>query len=725
MDMSGMHMGGALGGMQMGNSVSNPFLQKVFWAIVGAAIGCVVVINAFEKILCYRRLRAFINHDPSPSKPKAIFPRIVATITALLREPAWFSFSIRLPRFQLWTTPILGRTLLVGAEFALVLVLCFYQLDPHDQWQWEDIGYRTGFIATAQLPLIVLLAGKRNIIGYLAGLSHERLNWLHRWTARILFVTVTIHMGFWFTDWARYDYIRVKLTTDAIVKRGFAAWCILLWIVLSTFAPARRWNYELFVVQHVITFIGFFVAVFLHLPSQLRVWVWVSIGVFLFDRCFRALVAISINLSVHSRGRWRISWGSKATFEPVVPDMTRIIIQNPPVKQWKAGQHMFLSCQSVAPLQSHPFTIASLPQDGRLEFLVKSKKGGTQRLFRYAEKSLKLPLSKKDPDQGHKGVVSLEGPYGEIRPLRQFDSVFLIAGGSGSTFTIPLAREIVSCWTSCFAANLDSATVSRWKRSLGANLGSGAVTRYIRFIWVIKSRKQYSWFSDQILRMAEDIHRLKEEGHDVEVDIRIYVTCEDPLEATPTEKTGFTDVGVVNSEVEDITCGASLSSTAKLPTVVEKRRESTRSASITSRTENAVSIGCGLGGTCCCRKTPEDEDEDKDEIFSLPWQCTCNGASTNIGERSLFKKALTDRPLTPTHTSAHPHVTLLCGRPHSKDLIRETLEQALGESAVVVCGPQEMLIDVRQSVVSLSDERAVHKGTGAQGVYLHTEAFEF
>ncbi|KAL9613537.1 MAG: hypothetical protein Q9167_001922 [Letrouitia subvulpina] len=704
MDMSSMRMGG---------SVSNPFLQKVFWAAVGTATACAMVINIYEWILCRLRFRAIKHHDPSPAKPKAVFSRILATITALLREPAYFSFSIRFSRFLHWTTPVLGRALLVGIEFTLVLVLCFYQLNPHDQWQWEDIGYRTGFIATAQLPLIVVLAGKRNIIGYVSGLSYERLNWLHRWTARILFVTVTIHMGFWFTDWARYDYIRVKLTTDAVVKRGFAAWCILLWIVISTLAPARRWNYELFVVQHVITFIGFFVSVFLHLPSQLRVWVWVSIGLFLLDRFVRASVAISINLSVRSRGRWRISWASKATFKLLAPDVTRIIIQNPPV-EWKAGQHMFLSCQSIAPLQSHPFTIASLPQDGRLEFLVKSKKGGTKRFFRYAKKNLRLPLSRKDPNQGHEVVVSLEGPYGSIRPLRQFDSVFLIAGGSGSTFTTPLAREIVSHWTKHLTANLNSSHSSALKCP-------DAVTRYIRFVWIIKSRKQYGWFSDQIWGMAKDVHRLKEAGHDVEIDIRIYVTCEDPLEASETEKKGSSDVGVVYSEVEDINLGASLSSIAKLPTVEESWGGSTYSASSASKTENATRISCGPDGTCCCRKPPEDEDE----ISSLPWQCKCNGGNANTGKSSLFKKTMTDRPLTPTRTSAHSDIALLCGRPCPKDLIRETLEQALGESAVVVCGPQEMLIDVRQSVVSLSDERAVHKGSGAQGIYLHTESFEF
>jgi hypothetical protein len=57
-------------------------------------------------------------------------------------------------------------------------------------------------------------------------------------------------------------------------------------------------------------------------------------------------------------------------------------------------------------------------------------------------------------------------------------------------------------------------------------------------------------------------------------------------------------------------------------------------------------------------------------------------------------------------------------------IIRKSLERAEGESAVIVCGPPGLADDVRLSVVALSDERAVHKGTGAQGIYLHVENFE-
>ena len=91
-------------------------------------------------------------------------------------------------------------------------MLSFYKLDTLDQWQREDIGCRTGYITLTQLPLIFLLAGKQNIIGVLTGFSYERLNWIHRCTARTLRLTATIHMGFWFRNWNRYDRIGVNLT---------------------------------------------------------------------------------------------------------------------------------------------------------------------------------------------------------------------------------------------------------------------------------------------------------------------------------------------------------------------------------------------------------------------------------------------------------------------------------------------------------------------------------
>ena len=54
-------------------------------------------------------------------------------------------------------------------------------------------------------------------------------------------------------------------------------------------------------------------------------------------------------------------------------------------------------------------------------------------------------------------------------------------------------------------------------------------------------------------------------------------------------------------------------------------------------------------------------------------------------------------------------------------VIRETAELALREMAVVICGPVGLAQSMWNSAVTVSHDRAVHKVTGAQGVYVHAE----
>jgi NAD(P)H-flavin reductase len=64
-------------------------------------------------------------------------------------------------------------------------------------------------------------------------------------------------------------------------------------------------------------------------------------------------------------------------------------------------------------------------------------------------------------------------------------------------------------------------------------------------------------------------------------------------------------------------------------------------------------------------------------------------------------------------------------RPDIAVFIRMAVEATGGETCVAVCGGKSLVASVRNSVASLSDERAVHKGTGAQGIRLHVEEYCF
>jgi len=68
-------------------------------------------------------------------------------------------------------------------------------------------------------------------------------------------------------------------------------------------------------------------------------------------------------------------------------------------------------------------------------------------------------------------------------------------------------------------------------------------------------------------------------------------------------------------------------------------------------------------------------------------------------------------------------VTYESGRPDFYPLLVGLLGQAEGETGVAVCGPLGLSSTIRNTVARCSDERAVHKGTGAQGIFLHSECF--
>jgi hypothetical protein len=204
-----------------------------------------------------------------------------------------------------------------------------------------------------------------------------------------------------------------------------------------------------------------------------------------------------------------------------------------------------------------------------------------------------------------------------------------------------------------------------------------------------------------------------------ELEVSIYITCDEKLEQQP-PKTA---------------CLQPPSPPTEAPKAIEPRKEEfseknnrisiqSVSASSSSGQDPASPSGCLPGGGCCCTAAVEDEDEITEH------KCTCSGhaPAAQPPKPTLTAPTDTDEKRQP-EASAQPepaqshHLNLLSGRPQPRTIIRKVLEKAEGESAVVVCGPEGLSDDVRRSVVYLSDERAVHKGTGAQGIYLHVETF--
>jgi NAD(P)H-flavin reductase len=113
------------------------------------------------------------------------------------------------------------------------------------------------------------------------------------------------------------------------------------------------------------------------------------------------------------------------------------------------------------------------------------------------------------------------------------------------------------------------------------------------------------------------------------------------------------------------------------------------------------------------------------------------------GEPHVLKESLTQASSTSSRDGASKPEKCCCGygggpsvvasrqsvysysRPDIAAFIRKPVEVTGGETCVAVCGGKSLVANVRNTVASLSDERAVHKGTGAQGIRLHVEEYCF
>ena len=583
----------------------------------------------------------------------------IASITAVAREvsyvqitPATKAFWIKIPPF--------GIISILIAYLAFVLTLEFINNDIPGAQHYTALGVRAGWLAVAQVPLLILLAGKNSLIGFVTGVSYERLNVLHRWVARMLLLLATLHLGYQSYGWNEYGLMQMEWSTDSCPPTGIATYAILLWINLSTVAPLRNLSYEFFVIQHVLTFFGFIIAVMMHLPSTAfysRVYIYIPIVLYSLDRLLRSSRYIFNNLRP-----------GQARLMAMDDGATRILVSVKRIKKWKSGAHVLLSIPSLGVGQSHPATILSRPSshNNDLVFLLKRHKGFTRRLAKCASSSTEslLPRTKQGGDVRYEKTYTalIDGPYGGSQAdFAAFDTVLLIAGSTGITFTLSLLLDIAHRATS-----------------------QRLPVRRLEFVWVIKNTSWTSWISTELCTAFKE---LREAG--IEIEIKIFVTCDD----------AFTQEPRIGDEKTGCQCDKSLG-----PCCCVRGAEAANGVDLTSRNDSDI---------------PADkivEEVKSDGIISAP--AVPSAASAPVYSPSQGAPCCKSKRDTLSSIAAFKP-----GRPPIYELIWDILERAEGETGIATCGPLGLNATVRTTVARISDERAVHKGTGAQGIYLHTEGF--
>lgn len=190
-------------------------------------------------------------------------------------------------------------------------------------------------------------------------------------------------------------------------------------------------------------------------------YVWPAFVVWGADRILRAgrMVVFNFGNFIH-KGTDELD----AHVDIISPRFLRIRLQRPAHLRWAPGQSVYLTLPSVStfPLEAHPFTISTVHSAPEMDedvlvvdekdsnssppsslarsqeasrmkqlvFLVRVRNGFSRRLLQAAG--------------GDKTFAAfLDGPYSSPPLLKGFETVILIAGGSGVAFTLPLLLDLV------------------------------------------------------------------------------------------------------------------------------------------------------------------------------------------------------------------------------------------------------------------------------------------
>lgn len=195
-----------------------------------------------------------------------------------------------------------------------------------------------------------------------------------------------------------------------------------------------------------------------------------------------------------------------ATLELLPSGLLRVAV--PTSISWTPGQHVFIRflTSDLHLLTAHPFTISSVCRDpsetgasSELIFYIKPRSGVTGRLASIAAKQ--PGISKK---------ILIEGPYGGVSAhhMARFDSLLVIAGGSGGGFSLAMVDE---------ALRLSS-------QSSGEN-HFGAGRRNLQVIFSTRDMCMADWYTEEIeSRLSQSTTLSADPDNSFSTSVSVHIT---------------------------------------------------------------------------------------------------------------------------------------------------------------------------------------------------------
>ncbi|KAK1764210.1 putative FRE ferric reductase-like transmembrane component [Phialemonium atrogriseum] len=484
-----------------------------------------------------------------------------------------------------WQTPSIAVLFLLGSGAVFFFAMT---LGPKPYY-WQNtrtlsygnsppIATRTGWMALACTPFLLILGTKANMIASLTGVSHERLIVFHNWVAWAMLVLALIHTFPFIVHHIWKGDMVMQWNTGLVYWSGIAALIPQAYLTFMSLPYIRNAYYEFFKATHYIAAIAFLFFFFLHCEYRLTSWDY-----------FIAAGALYAASWLYSQIRTFLKHGIslRATIVPVSDHALKVTI---PISNltWQPGEHVFLRFLTLGAhaLTAHPFTICSSPNapspaDGGKEsssssalvFYVQPRGGISARL---ASMAAKRP--------GVSVPVLIDGPYGGVRtrPLHAYDRGLVVACGAGAGFSLPFVMN----WL------LDVA-----RRSPGC--GDGESGRRMRVVVSTRDARIVEWYETALVEFLE-ANRLPLTLDGVEILVYLTSGAGPGLQSSGQDSEQSEEKHVSVAE-------RSAPAAAKLPFKIFEGRPDISAAVRDATLESGVSVGIAVCGPAGVLKAAQDE----------------------------------------------------------------------------------------------------------------------
>ncbi|ETN40299.1 uncharacterized protein HMPREF1541_04575 [Cyphellophora europaea CBS 101466] len=639
-----------------------------------------------------------------PQKPKKqAAVSAIAPINNIIAVFRWV-FYRPIPPLQIWkfrfVFPSLNVIAVVLAAAISSLLYCFLP-QPYFyasmSYGSPPLAIRAGMISVSLLPWIVATSAKANILTYLTGIGHERLNVLHRWAAYLCAVFAAIHaVPYWWQsvrDESGFTIFKLYFNQQYyIYTTGIAAVAPLIFLVLHSLPIMRARLYEFFVILHAPVAYAFVGLLMWHCNNYLTSWsyLYTTIALLALSLVSRAFY---LNWMNPLRNSFLIGEESAVTILP--ENAVKVTI--PTQKRWKPGQYAYLRMPGVALFENHPFTIASLcSEDFPSEYgeqyrdmmLIFRPFGGfTRKLYDTA--------LRKGPHKTYRAYV--DGPYGGTqRQMSSFDNVVFFAGGSGITAIASQVLDLV-------------------KRMRDGK----ATTTSVTVVWAMKRPELMEWFK-------EELRICREHAPPGSMQCHFFITAAKRYEnfgaQPPRESQRYSGF---KEKINDALQGVASKRNSAL---IEQHPDQKPSPEFDAMT--ALPQAAYLSPDSARRPQPSPTTA---QYFPPPpttnRQSTISMAQNDAIRRfdfgfpqtpTAFQKNLMRFAFLPT-TIRRDGWRTEYGRPDIPYLLKGLAREFGRRSCVFVCGPPQMRVDVSRTVADLQKE--VWSDSAKDEIYLHAENY--